>query len=421
MIRFVVAALVLFSTLGVELASAQAPPSFKRFNAFRQIVPHVDFFASNRQVIAPYEKPVAETIARLKSLLGDDLPKGAIFICSTLEQKDSIYEPMVLKQEYGWTLTAITADVRMQEMMARMKSQMGGDLPAEIASRIRNRPPEMLAEAEKQQALTIAQQVAYAVIQTTMNKELRYRSSRVEDMARSPLPDWLDIGIASYAAGNLMNIAFLQQNLDQTFPLEDVIAMSRPFVASLITQNSGNGDGGGRGGMGGGGFGFGGPMGGQDMPGMQGMPMGGQGMPPGMQGMPMGGQGMPGMQGMPMGGQGMPQGGFSGRGGGQRGGGPGGNGGQRGGQRVIPKDEQDRMLFDGQASTIFTYLVEKIGLEKVRELIRQAQEGKESREYLSQPDVLGSDFAKIEQDWIAWVKAQKAPSQPQRQGFPGAF
>ena len=92
-----------------------------------------------------------------------------------------------------------------------------------------------------------------------------------------------------------------------------------------------------------------------------------------------------------------------------------GQGGMRGGmQRALPKDEQDRMLFDGQASTFFAFMLEKVGTEKVRELIRQAREGKESREYITKPDVLGSDFEKIEEDWAAWVKAQKAEEQFRR-------
>jgi hypothetical protein len=100
-------------------------------------------------------------------------------------------------------------------------------------------------------------------------------------------------------------------------------------------------------------------------------------------------------------------------GGGQ--GGPGGQGGMRGGsQRTMPKDEQDRMLFDGQSSTFFAYLMEKVGIDKVRELLKRAREGKESREYICQPDVLGSEFGKIEADWVAWVKAQKAPEQLRR-------
>jgi hypothetical protein len=97
----------------------------------------------------------------------------------------------------------------------------------------------------------------------------------------------------------------------------------------------------------------------------------------------------------------------------------GGGAGQRGGgQRTLPKDEQDRALFDAQAGTFFSYLMEKIGVEKVKVLIKHAQDGKESREYLTQPDVLGNDFEKIEDSWTEWVKAIKVQ---QRSGAPGRF
>jgi hypothetical protein len=394
MIRSIIAALFFFSTLGIEPAQAQQAVTFKRFVSFKQIVPGIDFYASSRQIIAPYEKPAAAAMDRLKVLFGAELPKGAIFICSTLEQKDSIYEPMVLKQGYSWMLAANTPDVRIQEMMARMKSQMGGQVPAEVLDRIKNRPPEMLAEAEKQTVTTVIQQVAYAVMQTLLNKDLRYRSNRLDDMSKIPLQDWLDIGIAAYVSDAPFNVAYLQQNFDQTFPMEDVIAMSRPFVASSTSdQNRGNGSGGG--GMN--------RMGGGEAGGQ-----GGGGFP----------QGMP--QGAPSGvGQGMPQGGFSGRGMGGSGG-FGGNGGRGGAQRTIPKDEQDRMLFDGQASTFFAYMIDKVGIEKVKQLVKYAVEGKESREFILQADVLGPDFSKIEENWAAWVKTLKAPQTP-RQGNQGPF
>jgi len=308
-------------------------------------------------------------MAKLKTLLGQNLPKGAIFVCSTLEQKDSIYEPQILKMGYGWTLTATTAEMRTQETLARIKSQMGGEIPAQILERIRNRPPAMAADFEKQMVSSTVQQIAYAVLQSALGKNLQYRSSRLDDMGKSPLPDWMDIGIATYASGSNPNVGFLQQNMEQTFSIEDIISMSRPFVAS--TSEQGGNPGGGRpaGGSGGGG-------GGMMAPG------GGQGSPPAEMG-------------------------------GTRGsGGLGNQGGQRGGaQRTLSKDEQDRMLFDAQAGTFFAYLYEKIGLEKIKELIRQAIEGKESREFIMKPDVLGPDIGKIEEDWAAWVKAQK-PERP---------
>jgi len=342
MVRPIITAFVFIAALGAGSVTAQQPASFKNFASFRNIVPGIDFFASNRQAIAPYEKPTAETMAKLRELFGKELPKGAIFICSTLAQRDSIYEPKVLKMGYAWTLKAETPAVRSQQMLERIKSRMGDNVPAEILERMKNMPSDMTANFEKQMVASMTQQIAYAVLQTLLSEGQQFRSSRLDDMGKSPLPDWLDIGIASYVSGTNSTIGFLQQNMDQSFPLEDGLSMARPFVATFSDQNGG--------GVGGG------------------MPnFGGGGMN-----------------------------------------GSGGAGGMRGGfQRTMPKDEQDRMLFDGQASTFFCFILEKIGLEKVRELIKEAREGKESRDYLGRPDVLGPDFQKIETDWAAWVKAQK--------------
>jgi len=349
---------------------------YKGFAKFAQPASGIDFFASNRSVIAPFEKPAADSMAKLRVLLGENLPKGAIFVCSTLAQKDSVYEPQVLKMGYGWTLTATTADMRSQEMMERIKSQMGNEIPAEILERLKNRPPAMAADFEKQMVNSTVQQIAYAVLQSLLARNLQYRSSRLDDMGKSPLPDWLDIGIAAYASGSNQNVSFLQQNMEQTFPIEDIISMSRPFVASNLDSNNGGGS---RGGMSRSGESGGGMMG------SGGFPMGsggGQGFPP------------------------------AGMGGGRGSGGFGGGNSQRGGpQRTLSKDEQDRMLFDSQSSTFFAYMIEKIGIEKVKELIRETQNGMESREFITRPDMLGSDFEKIEDNWIAWVKAQK-PERP---------
>ncbi len=126
-------------------------------------------------------------------------------------------------------------------------------------------------------------------------------------------------------------------------------------------------------------------------------------------------------------GQGFPQGGFSGMGqgsdsrgsyGGRTQGGSGGSGGQRGGgQRNIPKDEQDRMLFDSQSSTFFSFLLEKVGIDRIKELIRAVQEGTEGSDFIARPEVLGPDFDKIEAEWANWVKTLKAP-QNNGSGFP---
>ena len=93
---------------------------------------------------------------------------------------------------------------------------------------------------------------------------------------------------------------------------------------------------------------------------------------------------------------------------------PGESGGQRGGfQRTIPKDEQDQMIFDGQSSTFFAFLLEKVGIEKVRELIKAVQGDVEGRDFIARADMLGDDYGKIEGEWIEWVGNLK----PQRESF----
>jgi hypothetical protein len=108
----------------------------------------------------------------------------------------------------------------------------------------------------------------------------------------------------------------------------------------------------------------------------------------------------------------MPQGGFGG--GGMNGNGANnGNGQRNGGQRNMSKDEQDRNLFDAQSSTLFAYLIEKLGIDKVRQLVDKSREGMESREFITRDDVLGSDFVKIDEKWAEYAKTIKAPSPPQ--------
>ena len=80
---------------------------------------------------------------------------------------------------------------------------------------------------------------------------------------------------------------------------------------------------------------------------------------------------------------------------------------------MIPKDQQDRMLFDGQSATFFTYLMGQVGAEKVRELIQSCRAGKDSEEIVTAPDMLGAEFDKIEGDWMNYVKAQKPEAPPE--------
>ncbi len=355
----------------------------KNFNQYKEVVPGVDFFASNREATTAFQKPIAEARERLMSLLGPEWPKGAIFICSSLAQKDSFYEPRALKMGYKWVLVAMTPEVQAEEMMARLKAQLGDSLPADRLERIRANAAQRRGAAEAGIVRTIARNMAFAVLQTTLQPEQAYRSTRVDDMGRSPLPDWLDIGIASYAAAGGVNLRYLQDHLEEVFPLDDVVSMSRPFVAP-----SAGGSGGptvmmrsvGPGASGGTGSGDGAPQGGS---------------PPNVT-----------MQ-MPMpSGNGAPSAAGSSRG-------SGGEGRRFGGLDSLPKDQKDRMLFDSQASTFFSYLVEKTGFEKVKALIQHGREGKESAAFLTGVEALGGDMAKVEEDWAAWVKAQKAEPPPE--------
>ena len=77
-------------------------------------------------------------------------------------------------------------------------------------------------------------------------------------------------------------------------------------------------------------------------------------------------------------------------------------GGGGGSARVLPKDVQDRMLFDAQAATFFNYLIEKAGIDKAKEVIRQDIQGKEPLEMVK--GFLGEDFEKVERDWVGMAQ-----------------
>ncbi len=78
----------------------------------------------------------------------------------------------------------------------------------------------------------------------------------------------------------------------------------------------------------------------------------------------------------------------------------------------LPKDVQDRMMFDAQASSLFAYAIEKAGLERVKEVVDAARQGKNAGDVLSRDDILGRDLDKIEEGWRAWVKEQKIEGPP---------
>jgi hypothetical protein len=204
--------------------------------------------------------------------------------------------------------------------------------------------------------------MAYATIMTTLAPDRPFRASRVDDMARSPLPDWLDVGLASYAVGGPgFNLRLLKDHIEEAFPLEDVLTMSRPFVAP------------GTGGGGGGQASF-------------------------VQAAPGGAGGGGARVEMPF----PPTGGQAGGGGGR----------QRGGGMNLSKDVQDRMMFDAEASTFFSYLVAKAGVERTRGIVSLSLENKDSLDVLGRSDALDKDLEKVEQDWQAWVKQQQADGPP---------
>lgn len=399
--------LMLFA--GVALAQENA--YLKNFKLFKEIAPGVDFYAANQNDITPFVKPVVDARKKLSDYLGVDLARGAIFVCSNLKQKDAVYDSRTFKLGYKWYLIQLTPEAQREDRQARMQAvaaaaaalgqgdQAGGQNGRsggrgggqdQAGNRQRGTQNQQGTTGQRggqtagqrgagpggqeaRAAVTLATQMGYASLMMTFAPEKPYRLSRIDDLGRSPLVDWLDVSLVADATGTgTANLRFLQDRIDEAFPLDDVLIMNRPFVAQ---QDSG----GGGGGMGGGG--------GQTM-----VIMGGGGA--GMQG--------PGGANVTFGGN---QGTASPQGGGRGGAG-----------RVLPKDQQDRMLFDAQASSFLYYLREKAGIEKVQEVVRRSIKGEESLNVVQ--EFLGKDFDKVERDWQAWLKTQK-PAEPMRTNGPG--
>jgi hypothetical protein len=219
---------------------------------------------------------------------------------------------------------------------------------------------------EARAATNLASQAGYAILQTTLNPTTPFRASRLDDMARSPLVDWLDIALVAYATGTTgTNLRYMQENIEFSFPIEDVLSMSRPFVAQQDPSTSGGSGGGGTGGPGGSGFGAGG-------------------------------------------------GGMGGQGGGGFGAGARGGGGQGGSQAsgargpstaTLPKDVQDRMMFDAQSASFFNYLIQKAGIDKTKDIVVQNRNGTEALAVVQK--IFGNDMDKLMKDWETWAMAQK--------------
>jgi hypothetical protein len=78
----------------------------------------------------------------------------------------------------------------------------------------------------------------------------------------------------------------------------------------------------------------------------------------------------------------------------------------------LSKDAQDRMMYDAEASSFFSYLVARAGLEKVKEIVNQSMKVKDSLDVLSQSGAVDKDFEKVEQAWQSWLKEQKTDGPP---------
>src|SRR5262249_16286243 len=112
-----------FSCLIVLGAVSSQDDSFsKTFKKFKDVIPGVDFFAGREGERAPFEKPITEAREKLAVFLGDDLAKGAIVVCSQLEQKDFVNEIKLVRTGYRWVLIQLTPEAANQQMLANMKS-----------------------------------------------------------------------------------------------------------------------------------------------------------------------------------------------------------------------------------------------------------------------------------------------------------
>lgn len=340
-------------------ASADARAGFypqdsfsKNFRTFREVAPGVTFFAGNPADVQPFVKPLSEARHRLGSFLGKELSPGAVVLCTSLAQRDSVNEARILKMGHKWVLIQLTAEASRQQMLAQIRAQAAGQIPPRMLERLQNQTPEMKKTADRRLISSTVQRYAAAALMATLAPDKPFRSSRIEDAGRSPLSDWLDVGLAAYAAANSnANLRFLQERLEESFPLEDVLAMSRPFAAPAAGPSFGGGD-------------------------ERVVIMLAPGTATGE--MSSGAQG-PGAARM-AGGAGM------------------------------PKDLQDRICFDAQAATFFYYLVQQLGTVRVKEMVQWNLGGKEVREYLVRPEILGSDLEKIERDWHDWIRKTEAES-----------
>ena len=103
--------LPLFASLGV----AQENPFTKYFKVFKDVAPGVDFYATSQADIDAFVKPIAEARKTVAEFLNVELAPGAVFVCSTLTQKDAVYDVRAFKLGYKWYLVQLTSEAQREE------------------------------------------------------------------------------------------------------------------------------------------------------------------------------------------------------------------------------------------------------------------------------------------------------------------
>ncbi len=338
-------------------------------------------FASSREILTPFIKPLSEGVGRLKSLIGEDLPKGAFILCNSAAEKDSVSDEKYIRLGYRWVLTELTPEATRQQRLEMIKARFaaqGMPVPDEVLSRMNSSDPKENERNLARQASRVVSRTSLAAVSVLFQPDKVFRSSRIEDLSRSPLSDWLDMGLSNYVSGSQLNsVGWVKQRIEEVYPLEDLLQMNEPFVAPSASSGSGGGGGmmvmqGNRG--------SGGASGGSA-----------SGSPP----------------------AGMASSGGAGTqvrvftGGGPDGGGAGG--GRGGGRMQMPQEMIDKMNFDNQATLVFAYFTEVLGVEKMKTLINLSREGKDVGPVLEQSGFFGKPLSEIEKSWLEWVKTQKAP------------
>ena len=351
-------------------------PSQKTLLTFSGLIPGVDMFSSEKELLKPFVSPLTEGMIRLKELMGTDLPKGAFILCNSVAEKDSVSDERYIRQGYRWIITELTPEATRQQRLEMMKARFaaqGQPIPEQMIARFASSDPKENERNLLRQTSRVVSRASLAAVSMLLQPDKAFRSSRIEDLSRSPLGDWLDVGISNYVSRNtLAAVGWTKQRIEEVYSLEDLFQMNEPFVVSSVSSGTG-GVGRGNGASGGG-------AGDGSSGNSRGNPAGATGAIPEMRI-------------------------FSA---GSAGGDSGGPGGGRG-RMQMPQEMIDKMNFDNQSTLVFAYFMETLGSEKMKDLIKLSREGKEVGPILEKAEYFGKALAEIEKNWLEWVKAQKAP------------